>query len=262
MTDDVEVNGNTDEPQVNVELEKEARVFGWVPKEEFRGSDDQWVDADAFVKRGKEINPILRKNNEIDGIKASVEEFKAFQKEGFERKQAALLLEIAELKVEKKTAIAQGDGDRVVDIDDRIDAIKEEQREAKVEVKQPEVAPTPQRDPEVDAWLGRNPWFDTDDEMTDVTNGLGKSLRKQFPTLTGREFLDKLDERVAQYFPKVAGNKARGSAVDSTGNVRSGATGKKSYENLPADAKDACDKFVKQGLFKTKQDYVDMYDWS
>lgn len=49
----------------NEVLEKEARVFGWVPKEDFRGSEDDWVDADTFVKRGKEINPILRKNNEL-----------------------------------------------------------------------------------------------------------------------------------------------------------------------------------------------------
>jgi len=49
----------------NENLEREARVFGWVPKEEFRGSDTDWVDAEVFVKRGKEINPILRKNNEL-----------------------------------------------------------------------------------------------------------------------------------------------------------------------------------------------------
>ena len=100
-------------------------------------------------------------------------------------------------------------------------------------------------------------------EMTDVSNGLGATVRKQFPHLSGRAFLDKLDERIAEYFPtKTALKKARGSAVDSTGNVRAGgSTGKKSYDNLPAEAKAACDKFIKQGLFKTKQEYVDNYDW-
>jgi len=50
-------------PEVNP-VEEEARAQGWVGKDEFRGSDDDWVDADTFVKRGKEIMPILRKNNE------------------------------------------------------------------------------------------------------------------------------------------------------------------------------------------------------
>ena len=80
-----------EQAQIDPQIEKEARLFGWVPKEEFRGSETDWVDADVFVKRGKEINPILRKNNEllmkkldekakeIDSIKASVEEFKKFR---------------------------------------------------------------------------------------------------------------------------------------------------------------------------------------
>ena len=101
--------------------------------------------------------------------------------------------------------------------------------------------------------------------MTDVSNGLGASIRKQFPQLTGRAFLDKLDERIAQYFPEKTslGKKQRGSAVDSTGNVRAGGgSGKKTYDNLPSEAKAACDKFVKQGLFKSKQEYIDLYDWT
>lgn len=263
------------------QVEKEARIFGWVPKEEFRGSEDDWVDADVFVKRGKEINPILRKNNEllmkkleekakeIDSIKASVEEFKKFQKESFERKQAEYEVQIAELKSKKREAIAEGNGDLVVDIDDQIDSLKEAQRDAKEAAKaKPEPEQTAQAtipdDPELQSWLNRNQWFGTDTEMTDMANGLGASVRKQFPHLTGRDFLDKLDDKIKEYFPqKVLGNKAKGSAVDSSGSVRgSGSTGKKSYDNLPADAKEACDRFIKQGWIKSKQEYVDSYDWS
>ena len=135
----------------NENLEREARVFGWVPKEEFRGSDTDWVDAEVFVKRGKEINPILRKNNElllkkldekgkeIDSIKASVEEFKKFQKESFERKSAEYEIQIATLKTKKREAIAAGDGNLVVDLDDQIDDLKDAQKEAKQEAtKKPE----------------------------------------------------------------------------------------------------------------------------
>ena len=97
-----------------------------------------------------------------------------------------------------------------------------------------------------------------------MANGLGSSVRKQFPHLTGRDFLDKLDDRIKEYFPhKFTGNKAKGSAVDSSGSVRgSGSSGKKSYDNLPADAKQACDRFIKNGWIKSKQEYVDSYDWS
>lgn len=290
MTEENKVVDQQQEPsddqqpaQLDPQVEKEARLFGWVPKEEFRGSETDWVDAEVFVKRGKEINPILRKNNEllmkkldekakeIDSIKASVEEFKQFQKESFERKAAEYEVQIAQLKTKKREAIAAGDGDLVVDIDDQIDSLKEAQKEAKEESKKKPVEPPKTEaqasvpdDPDLQSWLGRNQWFGQDQEMTDMANGLGTSVRKQFPHLTGRAFLDKLDEKIVEYFPhKALGNKAKGSAVDSTGNVRGGtSSGKKSYDNLPPDAKQACDRFIKNGWIKSKQEYVDSYDWN
>lgn len=286
MTDEV-VSGQESQQEpgaqvANEQVAKEARMFGWVPREEFRGSDEEWVDAEVFVKRGKEINPILRKNNEIlmkkldekskeiDSIKADVQEFKKFQKESFDRKQVELEVQIADLKAKKREAIAEGNGDLVVDIDDQLDDIKEAQREAKEEAKKKPEAEAAQPnttvpdDPALQSWLGQNKWFGEDTEMTDVANGLGASVRRQFPHLSGQEFLNKLDEKITEYFPhKVLGNKARGSAVDSTGNVRGGSgSGKKSYDNLPTDAKAACDRFIKNGWIKSKQEYVDSYDWN
>ena len=52
-----------DEPQTEGEdtaaLEQEARSMGWVPKEEFRGPETQWRDANEFVERGRTMIPIL-----------------------------------------------------------------------------------------------------------------------------------------------------------------------------------------------------------
>lgn len=276
-----ETNADQEAQAVNEQTQKEARLFGWVPKEEFRGSEDDWVDAEVFVKRGKEINPILRKNNEllmkkldekakeIDSIKASVEEFKKFQKESFERKTAEYEVQIAQLKSQKREAIAEGNGDLVVDIDDQIDSLKEAQREAKEAAKakpepeQPAQVSIPD-DPELQGWLNKNTWFGNDIEMTELANTLGSSVRKQFPHLTSRAFLEKLDDKIREYMPnKFLGNKAKGSAVDSSGSVRgSGSSGKKTYDNLPDDAKQACDRFIKNGWIKSKQEYVDSYDWS
>jgi hypothetical protein len=276
-----ETSADQEAQAVNEQTQKEARIFGWVPKEEFRGSEDDWVDAEVFVKRGKEINPILRKNNEllmkkldekakeIDSIKASVEEFKKFQKESFERKTAEYDVQIAQLKSQKREAIAEGNGDLVVDIDDQLDSLKEAQREAKEaskakpEPEQPAQVSIPD-DPELQSWLNKNNWFGNDIEMTELANTLGSSVRKQFPHLTSRAFLEKLDDKIREYMPnKFLGNKAKGSAVDSSGSVRgTGSSGKKSYDNLPDDAKQACDRFIKQGWIKSKQEYIDSYDWN
>ena len=268
--------------QDNGGVEKEARVFGWVPKEEFRGSEESWVDAETFVKRGKEINPILRANNErlkkemelerqkhskeLAEIKAAAEEFKQFQKEAYERKQAEAKAELETLKQQRKEAMREGDADRVVELEDRIEEVKEEQAKKPVEAA-PVAQPTPEAtlDPALSDWIDRNKnWFGPDVEATEIANGVGAAVRKQFPHLVGKDFLAKLDERLQSRLPELYENpnQAR-SAVDSS-STRGGPSGskKKSYDNLPAEAKAACDKFVKQGLFKSKQEYVDLYDWN
>lgn len=139
--------------EVSQEVISEARSQGWVPKEEFRGPEDVWVDAEKFVLKGKQINPILRKNNEIllkkigdkdkeiAEIKASVEEFKAFQKEAYQRKLGEYETQIAQLKVAKREAVTNGDGDRVVAIDDAIDELKEQKAQAKADADKKPVPP-------------------------------------------------------------------------------------------------------------------------
>ena len=47
-----------------MEVEQEALQLGWIPQDQFRGDPAKWTDAETFVTRGKEILPILRKNNE------------------------------------------------------------------------------------------------------------------------------------------------------------------------------------------------------
>ena len=260
--------------------EKEARLFGWVSKDEFRGSETEWVDAEAFVKRGKEINPILRANNErlkkemeaernkhdreIKELKASAQEFKQFQTEALERKSRLLEVELQELKDQRKEAIREGDADLVVELEDRIEDVKEEKAK-KVEVKaSPVVEPTVQMDPNLEVWLGNNKWFGPDADSTDLANAVGASVRRQFPELKGKEFLEKLDEKLKQRMPELYSNQnqARSSVEGSSPRGQVSTGGKKSYDSLPADAKAACDKFVKSGLFKSKQEYVDLYDWS
>ena len=46
------------------EVETKARTMGWLPKEKFKGPESSWVDAEQYVKRGEEILPILKANND------------------------------------------------------------------------------------------------------------------------------------------------------------------------------------------------------
>ena len=261
------------------QYESEARAQGWVAADEFRGSESDWVDAETFVRRGKEIRPILRKNNETllkelgeakkdaAEVREAAKEFREFQKQQFERKTKELESQLEQLKQAKREAITQGDGDRAIAIDDAMDELKEQRQEAKEDLKAAEEkvkeAPQVTQDPTLNEWMDKNDWFGKDTRLTGMANGLGVELRRENPSLQGKAFLDKLDEELAIMLPEKFGKKRVQNPMEgsSNGTARpSVGTGKKSYNNLPAEAKAACDKFVKQGLM-TKEAYVAEYEW-
>jgi len=270
--------------ETSPEVRHEAESQGWVPKERFRGNENDWVDAETFVKRGREILPILRKNNEnlikdlnqtkeqLKEFREAAEEFKRFQRESYERKATDYERRIQEIKDSRAQAITDGDGQKVNALDDALDEAKESFREAKqavkdvVSTKEPVATETAATiDPSLQLWLDRNNWFGEDRRMTSIANGIGESLRLEFPGLKGQPFLDKLDEVLAEEFPnKFGGSKKNVSAsrVESgSGRQSRSGSNAQSYDNLPPTAKDACDRFVKQKLM-TREQYVQDYDWN
>ena len=275
---------NVTNNEVAPEVVREAESQGWVPKERFRGIESDWVDAETFVKRGREILPILRKNNEnlvrdlqatkeqLKEFREAAEEFKKFQREAYERKAQDYEARIKEIKESRAQAISDGDGQKVNALDDALDQAKDELKEAKQAAKDAERAPTniePQEsssqaiDPGLQAWLDRNTWFGQDKRMTAIVNGIGESIRLESPLLKGQQFLDKLDEVLAEEFPNKFGKKqSPASRVESgSGRQSRGSSSAQSYDNLPPEAKAACDRFVKQKLM-TREQYVADFDWS
>jgi hypothetical protein len=99
--------------------------------------------------------------------------------------------------------------------------------------------------------------------MTAVVNGIGESLRVEFPMLKGQPFLDKLDEVLAEEFPNKFGKKQsiRSRVESGSGRQSRGSSNSQSYDNLPSEAKAACDRFVKQKLM-TREQYVQDFDWN
>jgi len=264
---------------VQVQVEKEARTFGWVPREEFRGSDAEWADAESFVKRGKEINPILRANNrdllkkldqanlEIAEVKKTAKEFEKFQKEQADRKVRDITSQLDTLRQSRKDAISSGDGDSVDAIETQMDALKQEKVEVQAEAKAPAKEESKQSeqvlDPLVVNWMSENTWFGSDRRMTVMADEIGKELNAKNPDLRGQAFFDALNEELQEVFPDKLGKKARPNPVEgnTSGSRRPVASGAQSYKNLPSDAKQACDRFVKNGLM-TQEQYVKDFDWS
>jgi hypothetical protein len=266
--------------EVDPAILSEAKSQGWVEKDHYRGNPNDWVDATKFVQRGREILPILKKNNEnllkdlnntreqLKEFRQAAEEFKLFQREAYERKMSDYEVKIRELKESRAQAITDGDGQKVNALDDQLDEAKEGLKEAKQAAKAPpaeaDAPPQPAAiDPGLQTWLDHNTWFGTDRRLTSMANGIGESLRLEFPSLKGQPFLDKLDEVLAEELPARFGKKrVTSSPVESGAGRQSRASSSgRTYDSLPADAKAACDRFVKQKLM-TQADYLAAYDWS
>lgn len=266
-------------PPPSPDYESEARAQGWVAQEEFRGNERDWVDAETFVKRGREILPIVRKNNEkllkelqearkiAEEARSTAKEFQKFQKEQYERKAKDLEAQLTAIKAARREAISAGDGERVIELEEAQDVLKEEIAYTKEQASStPEPTPQPKEEPKPDAslqaWLDRNDWFGVDKRTTGIANGLGEALRAENPTLVGQAFLDKLDEELAATLPEKFGKKRVANPMDvGTSSAGRPTKSKQSYDNLPPEAKAACDRFVKQGLM-SREDYVADYDWS
>ena len=274
-------NDTSNNDTTSSEVQHEAESQGWVPKERYRGNEADWVDAETFVKRGREILPILRKNNEnlvkdlnatkeqLKVFREAAEEFKKFQRESYERKANEYERRIQEIKESRAQAISDGDGQKVSALDDALDEAKEDLKEAKQAVKDvisvPEEPTTVAVDPNLQSWLNKNSWFGEDRRMTSIANGLGEGLRLEFPGIKGQAFLEKLDEALAEEFPNRFGGKSKSPSINrvesGSGRQSRSSSNAQSYENLPSEAKAACDRFVKQKLM-TREQYVEDFDWN
>jgi hypothetical protein len=245
------------------DFESEAKTDGWVPLAEWKGDPAKWIPAEDFVKRGENILPILnaklRKERErTESLVATVEElkegnklFREFHEKTLTKAQAERAQAIADLEEQRAKAITEGDGQTFTQTDKKLQELRAEPK------KEP-----PKESPEVTAWKAANTWYGTDVETSAIADGLSDVVARENPGLKGRAFLDKLTERVKSVVPHKFENPRRQEQITVDGQ-RKGSNGKgRAYEDLPADAKLACDRFVKTIPGFTKEAYLTQYDWS
>lgn len=264
-----------------MDVEQEARTLGWVPQDQFKGDPAKWTDAETFVARGKEIMPILRKNNEklvgeVDALKGELstlqrtvqeanEALAAFKEYHEETSKRAYEAALRDLRKQKAEAIKEGDGDKVVEAEEAIDKLTAEAAKPKPAAA-PAPAPTPQIHPVLVKWEEDNAAWLAEPEKKAYATSIGAYVRAMNPRAEGRAFLDLVTAEVEKHF----GGPAPTQKVEGGGTPASRRSGR-TYADLPADAKQACDRFAAKLVgpgkaFKTAEEfrasYVKNYDWS
>lgn len=234
-------------------VEQEARSSGWVPKEEFHGDENKWVDAGEFVRRAPLFQKLDLQNRELKELRKGLDALKAHHSQVRETEYKRA---IADLKQQKKDALIDGQVDDIVDIDDKIDAVKEAQARFKQEQaveaakgSDPEVL-----HPEFAAWTKRNTWYTDSKPMRAFADALGVELRAG--GMAPSEVLRQVENKIKEEFP----NKFRNPNRDKPGAVEAGgkggpAKGKSGEASLSDDERRIMNSIVRTGAM-TKEQYI------
>lgn len=247
------------------DFEAEAKSQGWVEEDKYAGKHP-WVDAETFVKRGEELAPFLQASNK--DLKKALEKAekqiadltrttKTFAEHYSKVEQRAMAKAKAELEGKLDEAAEAGDVAGVRAVTREIADLEKEASQKPEPEKEAEQSKG-DKSPELTAWLGENPWFDTDRAMTivatDYSDELGRRgipIEKQWAMITAH---------VKAEFPHKFENQRRNAAPAVEGEGSSRGSRGKSYSDLPPDARAQCDRFVKQGVL-TREAYLKDYAW-
>ena len=246
--------------------EAKARGDGWRPEKEWNGDPSQWVDYREFNVRGELMGRIQEQSNIIHNQKGQIEEvkhaltdLKSMQDKIAENEYKKLM---KNLKSAKAAAIDDSNGEAVAEIDEEIDNLKtaySAASEAKpaATVKQA----TKALSPEVQSWLAQpqNSWYNTNVVMRTQANAVAADITKQNPTFTPGQVLAEMDRVIRQELPHKF-NHSNVDSGDSYNRPNSGSNKRRGLSDLTDDEQNAAKRFIKLGVFKNVNEYIEQLD--
>lgn len=273
-------------------LESQAKELGWVPKEQFRGPEDKFVDAGTFIAESERVMPHLRRTNEslrgeltqvrgtLTKMESALTESQATIKDmatGYEEIMKDRI-QAAKKKLYEEIASARKDDDLQGEV-----AAQEELNRlnmAEVTAKEKPAARQQERkappgdgaiDPAVQAFVDQNAWYGgasaEDKRRTRLFQVAFAEARSDKPHLTPQQLLSAAKETMEADL-RAAGRETPGADRVGGGGGGSGGYGGggsgRSYADLPADAKEKCaqqsPRFVGENKrHKTMKDWQDAY---
>ena len=245
--------------------EQEAQEQGWKPESDWNNPDKQWIDAQTFVEKGERIAGIARSKaerdkvqfeNRIAKLEAANKEFGEYKDGQLARSEARNKDLLNELSRQRSQAVTDNDGEAFYKAD-------REYQEVKDSMNAPPSSSNGgnQPNPLFDAWLINNDWFNTDPVLRTYAQGLDAQIANE--GYLGPAYYTEMTKQVKAAFPDKFQNKRRSGAtgVEPGGELETKpASNAHVYDNLPPEAKAACDKFIAGGV-TTKESYCATYEW-
>lgn len=237
----------------DLEMAEKAMSMGWNPDKEAVG--DKWVSAEVFLAKGEfldEVHKLKRaiknRDKKLDALTAHLEMMR--NKDFADREK--------DIKAKKREAMEMGDYDSVELLDEELDTVKAEKRQAQEETKN-------DGPPEAYIeWAEENTWYSSDPELTAFADKIAPGI---FQTGNGKDLADLYNEVSAEVkarFPeKFGGAKSRPvSAVETARNSTRSTTrqtkSKHSLSDLPEEDRKIAMTLIKTGVM-SEEDYLKDY---
>lgn len=238
--------GNAESPR-----EAEARKHGWMSPEE-READPKYAGqkhrtADEFLEIMEDRPAVHKERNKA--LQAKLDNIERTTSVAIQRIEAKLRAEYdAKFEQRLEEATLQGDTAAVKKL------VKE--RESEGQTDNPTGAP-----PEVEAWVQKNPWFKDDRDLFEEAVLIDNRLQRAHPAMSIPDRLEKVREEVAKRNPDKFGAKAndRPAATNLSDGARLAPRTSNLADKLPAVARQIADKLIKDGAFKTREEYAKVY---
>lgn len=246
-TEDVRVEGAAPEveqheaQEESVTPEALAAELGWSPKDQWRGDPDEWKPASAFLRDTVSVNKAerrARKNLEdrLARIQRSTDTI-------IERTRAE---ERAKVEAEFRAAVEEGDTDR---------AFRASQKLASVE-------PAPPATEDLNDFVSRNPWFQTDPLAKQLAITTAQAYADQGKS--AREQMEAAEREVRKRFPEHFEQPKRSTKGPAEVAEQQGRTARsmvsnreRGFNDLPPEAKAVAIKLEKQGV--KREEYAKEY---
>lgn len=200
------------------DIEIKAIEQGWIPKEEFDGDESAFIDAPEFVRRGELFSRIEKQSKELKAVRQALEAFKIHHSKV---KEVEYERALKSLKDAKRQATLDGDHERALALDDKIEEVRSEKevisQEAKnIQVQESDDSYTPQ----FQSWVERNSWYETNQVMRKTADALGHDLHQQ--GYSPNEVLDMVEKEIKREFKHKFQNPNLNRPQAVEGSTRSG----------------------------------------
>lgn len=221
-----------------------ASELGWVPKEKFKGKEEDWKPAADFIREGKNIQKGLSRD-----LKEVRNQMETMARTSATILQDRLTEERSRLAQQYQQAVDDGDPDKTWQISNRIRNVDSQLQQAQ----SPNAPPSESVD-----WVARNPWFNTNPvaravalQTAQIHADAGKGTAEQ---------LHAAEEEVRRAYPNLFANGKPAPSVSSPGSRSAQLSTKaKTFADMPKAAQDVAKDMVERGVIPDTEVYARNY---